>query len=250
MITTGKHSCSGLHSHAGQGMTYYANYILKDCILVLYSSENFFFPDGTSVRERAQLREAGASQDAASGDEGRTDDDPFAVTAGRFVYGSGAFFALKIQSAQSVAQLEEFAKEIQSLEKLRGHPNIVQIRDHTIIHESRHVVILMELAACDLQTYFRRRDYRFNVQEMCFLWRSLTRAVDVAHQEEVIHRDLKPQNFLLVPIAPPFADRILATTKIPPEKFDLRIAPEENEADMKLVTGAQCCGCLASFSKT
>ena len=160
---------------------------------------------------------------ATLGQNTEEEEDRFAVRAGRFLYGCGAFFALKIQKAKSVKELEEFAKEAENLEKLRGHSNIVQIRDHTIMRNTRHVVILMELAACDLHSFFGRSDYSFDVSGIFSLWHSLVRAVDAAHGEEIIHRDLKPQNFLLVPIAPPFADRILATTTIPPEKFEFRI---------------------------
>ena len=186
---------------------------------------NDFIPDGASaVRGRPQLREAGISE-CGTGTVALedTEENPFAVTAGRFIYGSGAFFALKIQSANSAEQLDEFAKEAVSLEKLRGHSNIVQIRDHAIIPQSRHVVILMELAACDLQTLFKRLDYFLPASAMFSIWHSLVRAVDAAHKQEIIHLDLKPPNFLLVPIAPPFADTILATTSVPPEKFEFRI---------------------------
>ena len=190
-----------------------------------HSIRDNFFLGGPSVRGRVQLRAAGVSEGGAgtAALEEDTEEDPFAVRAGRFIYGSGAFFALKIQSAKSVQQLEEFAKEAENLEKLRGHSHAVQIRDHTIIHESRHVVILMELAACDLHTFFKRLDYSFGAVGTFSIWHSLVRAVDAAHKQEIIHRDLKPQNFLLVPIAPPFADTILATTLIPREKFEFRI---------------------------
>ena len=147
--------------------------------------------------------------------------DDFAVRAGRFVCPCGAFFALKIQKATSPKQLEEFSKEAANLEKLRGHSNIVQIRDHAIVNQ--HVVILMELAACDLQSFFRRSEYSFDISGMLSIWHSLVKAVDAAHKQEIIHRDLKPGNFLLVPIAPPFAEKILATTTVPPEKFEFRI---------------------------
>ena len=119
--------------------------------------------------------------------------------------------------------MQEFVKEVANLEKLRGHSNIVQIRDHTLHPRTGHVVILMELAACDLATFFTRSGYSFDVTGMLSIWRSLVNAVGAAHTQDIIHRDLKPQNFLLVPIAPPFADRILATTTVPSKDFKFRI---------------------------
>ena len=162
-------------------------------------------------------------------------DDRSSVRAGRLIYGCGAFFALKIQTAKSTKQMEEFAKEVVNLEKLRGHSNIVQIRDHTLRPRSGHVVILMELAACDLDIFFKRSGYSFGVPGMFSIWRSLVNAVGAAHTEDIIHRDLKPQNFLLVPIAPPFADKILATTAVPADNFEFRIVKRVTTNDPEKV---------------
>ena len=162
-------------------------------------------------------------------------EDRFAVRAGCFLYGCGAFFALKIQSAKSAKQMDEFAKEVANLEKLRGHSNIVQIRDHTIRPRSHHVVILMELAACDLDLFFKNSAYSLDVSSKLSIWHSLVKAVDAAHTQDIIHRDLKPQNFLLVPIAPPFADRILATTTVSSDKFEFRIVNRAKTSDPEKV---------------
>ena len=161
----------------------------------------------------------------------------FDVQSGRFVYGCGAFFALKIVSAKTLQQLEEFAKEAENLEKLRGHANIVQIRDHSIMHSTLHVVILMELAACDLQHFFRRFQYSFPVSTTFSIWRSLVNAVDAAHGKEIIHRDLKPGNFLLVPVGP--GAEIIATTKIPADKFKFRVAKNQTVVDAERTTSAE-----------
>ena len=155
--------------------------------------------------------------------------DPFAVVPGRFVYGSGAFFGLKLQSARSLRQLEEFKKEAENLEKLRNQTNIVQIRDHSILRSSLHVVILMELAACDLQTLFEHvsSSSGMGVLATFSIWHSLLASINAAHSVDIIHRDIKPQNFLLVPVGTQHggmdADRILATTTTPVEKFKFRI---------------------------
>ena len=192
-----------------------------------------FIPGGASVHEGVQLQEPGISESVTDTVTivKDTDDDPFAVRAGRFVHGSGAFFALKILSAKSDKQLEEFTKEVVSLQKLRGHSSIVQIRDYTTIPKSRHVIILMELAACDLRTLFKRVDYFLPGSAMFSIWHSLVRAVDAAHKQDIIHMDLKPENFLLVPISPPFADTILATTSVPREKFEFRIIHKYGRAE-------------------
>ena len=195
----------------------------EEIIRALAEADHPSRPRGRGKDTTTAIAEDHTTSGSRTAAEDNPDEDPFAVKAGRFVYGCGAFFALKIQSAKTAHQLDEFAKEAENLEKLRGHSNIVQIRDHTIMRTSLHVVILMELAACDLHTFFSRMNYAFDVAGMLSIFRSLVEAVDAAHKQEIIHRDLKPQNFLLVPIAPPCADRILATTTVPPEKFEFRI---------------------------
>ena len=173
-------------------------------------------------------------------------EDPFSVAAGKFVYGCGAFFALKLQRASSPKQLAEFAKEAENLEKLSNHTNIVQIRDHAVLAGRGdsgygYVVILMELAACDLHHLFQQLKYSFGVSGMFSLWRSLVKAVAAAHAKEIIHRDLKPQNFLLVPVASAgYLDslKILATTKTPVGEFKFRVVVDgggETAGDVELI---------------
>ena len=176
--------------------------------------------------------------------EQRQTEDIFAVTEENRLFSSGAFFAVKIQAARSKQQLSEFATEVDNFRKLRGNPNIVQIRDHTLLWDTLHLVILMELGACDLlrfhtNTSAASRGTRgtsdhppvdgggLTVDTISQLWRALLRAVDASHQQDIIHRDLKPQNFLLVPVEP-FADRILATTPTAPEKFRFWFVGEGN----------------------
>ena len=88
------------------------------------------------------------------------------------------------------------------------------------------LVILMELGACDLHSFLQST--KLQVPEVCQIWRSLVRAVDAAHGQGIIHRDVKPHNFVLVPVTPG-GDRVLATTAIPKENFVLEVVNEDRE---------------------
>ena len=177
----------------------------------------------------------GASQEMPAAGVGG--EDAFLdVRDGNFLHGSGVFFALKIQTAKNVEQMEEFAKEAENLRKLQGNENIVQIKDHELMPESLHVVILMELAVCDLHIFLNRSDYTLDVTDLLGIWHALVRAVDAAHGADMIHRDLKPQNFLLVPASSSFADDILshASATIKSDAFKFRLLHDDGPGDVEL----------------
>ena len=159
---------------------------------------------------------------------GANEDRTFNIEDSALVFHpSGAFFALKLQKAKNSEQLAEFAKEAENMGKLKGCPFIIQIVDHAVIEHSLLLFILMELGACDLD-FFLRKCNPLSMADTCRIWRALVRAVDAAHAQDIIHRDIKPQNFVLVPETP-FAERVLATTAVPREKFVLQVADDDEQ---------------------
>ena len=82
--------------------------------------------------------------------------DPFLVTPQHRVWGSGAFFALKIQGADTLAQMNSLATEIDFLRTLSQAEGVVQIKDFALSRRYLRVVILLELGACDLHEYIER----------------------------------------------------------------------------------------------
>ena len=94
--------------------------------------------------------------------------------------------------------LERFHREAKVVAGLR-HPNIVQLFDFDA--EDGHPFIIMEyLKGPTLATYLthlHQRKKRIPQDQVARLLKRLTEALDYAHAEGVIHRDIKPGNILL-----------------------------------------------------
>ncbi|XP_071955984.1 dual specificity protein kinase TTK-like [Antedon mediterranea] len=59
------------------------------------------------------------------------------------------------------------------------------------------IVMVMECGSIDLST-FLRRNKNISEDKIRFYWREMLEAVNVIHQEGIVHSDLKPANFLFV----------------------------------------------------
>jgi serine/threonine protein kinase len=94
--------------------------------------------------------------------------------------------------------LARFQREAKVIAGLR-HPNIVQIYDFDT--SDGHPYIVMEyLKGPTLATYLRElheRNQRLSPHQVARLLKVLTSALDYAHGQGVIHRDIKPGNILL-----------------------------------------------------
>ena len=100
-----------------------------------------------------------------------------------------------------------FLREAQLVAQLR-HPNIVQIYDFQVsqgrasaAHTNASAYMVMEyIEGQTLASYIARtsRQRHFpSAQDILYLFASISRAVDYAHQRGMIHRDIKPANILL-----------------------------------------------------
>jgi serine/threonine protein kinase len=107
----------------------------------------------------------------------------------------GREVALKLMSSQTIADEDRlrFQREARAAARLR-HPNIVPIFD--IGNHDGHDFFTLELiegTTLHSLAMERKIDYR----EAMDVVRKVALAIDYAHEQGVIHRDLKPQNILI-----------------------------------------------------
>jgi len=90
--------------------------------------------------------------------------------------------------------LKRFEREAKALAKLT-HPNIVKVIDYGE-YEGQPYLVMPYLAGGNLKQYLRQHG-RLPWQEAAHLLLPIAQALDFAHSQGVIHRDVKPANILL-----------------------------------------------------
>ncbi len=109
----------------------------------------------------------------------------------------GAIVALKILRDQYAADrefLERFAREAHAAETLT-HPNIVRV--HETGQDGTTYFLAMEYVdGIDLKVHLRRIG-RLEAGDAERIARAVCDALDYAHRQGIVHRDIKPQNILM-----------------------------------------------------
>ena len=94
--------------------------------------------------------------------------------------------------------VEEFVQEIALMSKLKGNINIVGYEDYAVIeHEDSigwDIIIRMELLTA-LPAYIKNRS--FTVNDVIKLATDVCNALEVCHEQKIIHRDIKPDNIFV-----------------------------------------------------
>jgi serine/threonine-protein kinase len=105
----------------------------------------------------------------------------------------GKHVALKEINLQA-ADEERFLEEARVLDRLR-HPNIVQV--NSVDRVDGHMLIDMEyVKGTSLQSYMRERK-KLPAREALSIAVQICDALDFAHQNHTVHRDVKPANVLI-----------------------------------------------------
>jgi len=127
--------------------------------------------------------------------ERRLSDGPLATVYQAFDTIHGLRVALKIPHRRMMDDyfLADFRKEVRMLAKL-DHPNILPIQNACFI--DGYFVISMPLGEDTLGARLQRR---ISTAKALDFTHQILRAVAHAHEERIIHCDIKPDNFILFP---------------------------------------------------
>ncbi|MCA9651618.1 MAG: serine/threonine protein kinase [Myxococcales bacterium] len=115
-----------------------------------------------------------------------------------------AFKVLQPRYVGDEAQVRRFRREAELLRKIE-HPNVVRLIDHGTIEDGRDFIAL-ELLVGSTLAEARAKSTRMSPERTCRIARQVARALRTMHKAGVIHRDLEPENILL--IGPENAERV------------------------------------------
>ncbi len=113
------------------------------------------------------------------------------TTLGRAV----AVKVLDERHAQDASVRERFTREALAVARLSGNPNIVTIYD-VGVHRERPFIVMEYLAGGSLEQKIRAEGIQSPREALEWLEQAAN-ALDAAHREGIVHRDVKPANLLL-----------------------------------------------------
>mmetsp|Transcript_25420 Transcript_25420/g.60758 ORF Transcript_25420/g.60758 Transcript_25420/m.60758 type:complete len:672 (+) Transcript_25420:309-2324(+) len=99
------------------------------------------------------------------------------------------------KSPPSREVLESFFREIQILEAIGPHPNVVEIMGAT----SDSTVIVLEQASTDLYYLLKKQKQPLRMETVRRWTKDILEGVDFLHRRKVSHRDIKSGNILVFP---------------------------------------------------
>ena len=106
--------------------------------------------------------------------------------------------AVKIddRTLDSESERRRFLSEARAAGNLSGHPGIVTVHDAGIMADG-HPYLVMKLCSGGSLTRWLRPDNKQSQERICTVGIRIADALSVAHEQGMIHRDVKPANILI-----------------------------------------------------
>ena len=102
---------------------------------------------------------------------------------------------LKDDVARDEVSVKRFINESKAVAML-SHPNIVNIYDVSVRTEAKYIV-MEHIEGITLKSYMQKKG-ALDVREVIAYTEQVLRALEHAHQKGIVHRDIKPQNIMLL----------------------------------------------------
>src|SRR5215831_5089361 len=116
------------------------------------------------------------------------------------------------EPGQTAAARRQFTAEANAMAGLADHPNIVQVFHAATTDDGRPYLVMQYYPQANLSVRARRE--HFSVAEVLRIGIQIGSAVETAHRNGILHRDIKPHNILTGQFnAPALTDFGIATTK-------------------------------------
>jgi polyisoprenyl-teichoic acid--peptidoglycan teichoic acid transferase len=100
------------------------------------------------------------------------------------------------RTLESEPERRRFLGEAGAAGHLSGHPAIVTVYDTGILTDG-HPYLVMKYCSGGSLTSWLKSDNRQSVERICFVGVRIAEALVVAHEQGVLHRDVKPANILI-----------------------------------------------------